>query len=222
MKKMIILNHKMNLLYDDVMEYIVNLNNINIDKNIIVCPSYLYLESFINYCNWGIGSQDAFLEISGNYTSKVSLSQLKSLGVEYVILGHNEVNDSDEIINKKIIASLETNIVPIVCLNDDGKTVEELYESFNKRFANIDNYEFVILAYENLKEENLTIIESKIKTLKNMIKNNSSKEINVVYGGNVNKNNINEIINNKLIDGVMLGSISSSIKDVEEILNSVN
>ena len=222
MKKMIILNHKMNLLYDDVMEYIVNLNNINIDKNIIVCPSYLYLESFINYCNWGIGSQDAFLEISGNYTSKVSLSQLKSLGVEYVILGHNEVNDSDEIINKKIIASLETNIVPIVCLNDDGKTVEELYESFNKRFANIDNYEFVILAYENLKEENLTIIESKIKTLKNMIKNNSSKEITVVYGGNVNKNNINEIINNKLIDGVMLGSISSSIKDVEEILNSVN
>lgn len=222
MKKMIILNHKMNLLYDDVMEYIVNLNNINIDKNIIVCPSYLYLESFINYCNWGIGSQDAFLEISGNYTSKVSLSQLKSLGVEYVILGHNEVNDSDEIINKKIIASLETNIVPIVCLNDDGKTVEELYESFNKRFANIDNYEFIILAYENLKEENLTIIESKIKTLKNMIKNNSSKEINVVYGGNVNKNNINEIINNKLIDGVMLGSISSSIKDVEEILNSVN
>ena len=222
MKKMIILNHKMNLLYDDVMEYIVNLNNINIDKNIIVCPSYLYLESFINYCNWGIGSQDAFLEISGNYTSKVSLSQLKSLGVEYVILGHNEVNDSDEIINKKVIASLETNIVPIVCLNDDGKTVEELYESFNKRFANIDNYEFVILAYENLKEENLTIIESKIKTLKNMIKNNSSKEITVVYGGNVNKNNINEIINNKLIDGVMLGSISSSIKDVEEILNSVN
>lgn len=222
MKKMIILNHKMNLLYDDVMEYIVNLNNINIDKNIIVCPSYLYLESFINYCNWGIGSQDAFLEISGNYTSKVSLSQLKSLGVEYVILGHKEVNDSDEIINKKIIASLETNIVPIVCLNDDGKTVEELYESFNKRFANIDNYEFIILAYENLKEENLTIIESKIKTLKNMIKNNSSKEINVVYGGNVNKNNINEIINNKLIDGVMLGSISSSIKDVEEILNSVN
>ena len=57
----------MNLLYDEVLEYIVKLNNIDTDNDIIVCPSSIYLESFINYCNWGVGSQEMHYELSGDF-----------------------------------------------------------------------------------------------------------------------------------------------------------
>ena len=48
MNKLVVLNHKMSLLYDDLYHYIDGINGIEKDVNIIVCPSDIYLESFIN------------------------------------------------------------------------------------------------------------------------------------------------------------------------------
>lgn len=218
MKKTIVLNHKMNLLYDEVLEYIVKLNNIETDNNIIVCPSSIYLESFISYCNWGVGSQEMHYEVSGDFTGEISSLQLKSMGVEYVIVDEED----NDIANKKVIAALESNIVPIICLNDNDNSKEELYNTFKTITKKVEGYEFIILAYHNNKELNLTEVEEKIKELKNMIKVNSSKDITIIYSGDINKDNINKIFSIKEVEGVILGSISSSINEVENIVNSIN
>lgn len=218
MKKTIVLNNKMNLLYDEVLEYIVKLNNIETDNNIIVCPSSIYLESFISYCNWGVGSQEMHYEVSGDFTGEISSLQLKSMGVEYVIVDEED----NDIANKKVIAALESNIVPIICLNDNDNSKEELYNTFKTITKKVEGYEFIILAYHNNKELNLTEVEEKIKELKNMIKVNSSKDITIIYSGDINKDNINKIFSIKEVEGVILGSISSSINEVENIVNSIN
>lgn len=218
MKKIIILNHKMSLLYDEVLEYIVKLNNIDTNNDIIVCPSSIYLESFINYCNWGVGSQEMHYELSGNYNGQISSLQLKSMGVEYVIVDEKD----DEVANKKVIAALESNIIPIIYLNDNDNSVEELYDNFKNITKKVESYEFVILAYHNNKELKLTDMEEKIKELKNMIKINSSKDITIIYGGDINKDNINKIFSIKEVEGVILGSISSSINEVENIVNVID
>ena len=44
MKKLIILNHKMNLEYDEIFDYINKINEIKTNNNIIICPSNIYLE----------------------------------------------------------------------------------------------------------------------------------------------------------------------------------
>ena len=72
MKKLIVLNHKMNLEYDEVVSYINKLNEVNTTNNIIVCPSNIYLSDFINYSNWGVGAQDISEFSNGNYTGEVS------------------------------------------------------------------------------------------------------------------------------------------------------
>ena len=218
MKKIIILNHKMSLLYDEVLEYIVKLNNIDTNNDIIVCPSSIYLESFINYCNWGVGSQEMHYELSGNYNGQISSLQLKSMGVEYVIVDEKD----DEVANKKVIAALESNIIPIIYLNDNDNSVEELYDNFKNITKKVESYEFVILAYHNNKELKLTDMEEKIKELKNMIKINSSKDITIIYSGDINKDNINKIFSIKEVEGVILGSISSSINEVENIVNVID
>ncbi len=218
MKKIIVLNHKMNLLYDEVLEYIVKLNNIDTDNDIIVCPSSIYLESFINYCNWGVGSQEMHYELLGDFTGEISSLQLKSMGVEYVIIDEKD----NDIANKKVIASLESNIIPIIYLNDNDNSAEELYNTFKTVTKKVEGYEFIILAYHNNKELNLTDVEEKIQQLKNMIKVDSSKDITIIYSGDINKDNVNKILSVKEVEGVILGSISSSINEVENIVNVID
>ena len=105
MEKMIILNHKMNLEYDQVYEYIDGLNKLETDNNIIICPSNIYLENFVNNCTWGIGAQNVSEKSNGDYTGEISTLQLKSLGVEYCIVGHHErrkyFGETNEVINRK-------------------------------------------------------------------------------------------------------------------------
>ena len=218
MKKIIVLNHKMNLLYDEVLEYIVKLNNIDTDNDIIVCPSSIYLESFINYCNWGVGSQEMHYELSGDFTGEISSLQLKSMGVEYVIIAEKD----NDIANKKVIAALESNIIPIIYLNDNDNSAEELYNTFKTVTKKVEGYEFIILAYHNNKELNLTDVEEKIQQLKNMIKVDSSKDITIIYSGDINKDNVNKILSVKEVEGVILCSISSSINEVENIVNVID
>ena len=124
MKKLIVLNHKMTLEYDEVYEYIETTNNIDTDNNLIICPSNIYLENFINQSNWGIGAQNVSEHTNGNLTGEISTLQLKSLGVEYCLVGHYErvknFNETPKQINKKLIACLESNIMPIVCFGETG------------------------------------------------------------------------------------------------------
>ena len=60
MNKIVVLNHKMNLLYSDIYDYIDKLNNIETKEDIIVAPSDLYLIEFTNICNWGVASQNVY------------------------------------------------------------------------------------------------------------------------------------------------------------------
>ena len=47
------------------------------------------------------------------------------------------------------------------------------------------------------------------------------KKPNLLYGGSVDSSNINDIINIEGINGVVVGDISSNIKEVERIIQSV-
>ena len=73
-------------------------------------------------------------EETGAYTGEVSGKMLKSIGVEYVIIGHSERRqyfaETDETVNKKIKAAFINGLKPIVCVGETleqreaGKTVE--------------------------------------------------------------------------------------------------
>ena len=65
-------------------------------------------------------------------------------------------------------------------------------------------------------------MEEKIQQLKNMIKVDSSKDITIIYSGDINKDNVNKILSVKEVEGVILGSISSSINEVENIVNVID
>ena len=227
MKKLIVLNHKMNLEYDQVVPYINTLNQIQTDNNIIICPSNIYLSDFINYSNWGIGSQNVSSELSGNYTGEVSTLQLKSLGIEYSIIGHYErkkyFKETNQHINKKLNACLDSNISPILCFGETGN-VDDAIDALEEILKDIPNIDFIIFAYEPLKaskQEEISDIEEQIKTIYNYLQDKYNSHPNLIYGGGIVSKDINSLLSIDGLNGIMIGKISSNIEKIEKIIKDI-
>ena len=225
MNKLLILNHKMHLEYDEVYPYINEVNKLNTDYNLIICPSNIYLNDFINHCTWGIGAQNISEYTEGDYTGEVSALQLKSIGVEYCIIGHYErkkyFHETEEIVHKKLVTCLESNISPILCFGESGSN-QDIIDSLNNILKDIENIDFIVFAYEPLKvkdKESISDIEEKINTIYDYLYEKYHSKPNIVYGGGISSKDIQAIIKIEKLNGVLIGKISSNIEKIKKILN---
>ena len=91
-------------------------------------------------------------EEKGAYTGEISAQMLKSIGIEYVIIGHSERRqyfaETDETVNKKVKAALLNGLKPIVCV---GETLEQREQGKQKEIITNQTH----LALEGLNEEQL-------------------------------------------------------------------
>ena len=130
-KKVIAGNWKMNMLPNETMSYIEQLEPLvkGTENEVILCVPYtdlFYAILTAQNTNIKIGAQNMHFEEKGAYTGEVSGKMLKSIGVEYVVIGHSErrqyFNETDETVNKKLKAAFANDLKPIVCV---GETLEE-------------------------------------------------------------------------------------------------
>jgi triosephosphate isomerase len=96
---------------------------------VVVFPPHPFIRTVKDICDEvGIvlGAQSIYFLDSGAYTGSVSASMVKSIGCQYILCGHSErrtlFNDSDDMINKKVIKVLESGMKPILCI---GETKDE-------------------------------------------------------------------------------------------------
>ena len=233
MKKLLVLNHKMGMLYDEVYYYIDKLNNMDTDMDIIVCPSNIYLEAFLNNLDYPVGSQDVHYELDINNTGEISTTQLKSLGVEYSLVGHYErvskFHENEKIVNEKLLSIVDANIFPILCFGEGESDdyMEVLPKKLDAYLKEVENIEFITFAYEPEYAVGTGILPNinKIKEITEFIsgylESKYHKKPNLLYGGSVDSSNIKDIINIDSINGVVIGGESSNIMEVEKIINEV-
>mgnify|MGYP002577092399 FL=1 len=233
MKKTVVLNHKTYLTLNEAKNYGIDINDyIRNDQEVIVCPSNIYIPYFTGKYNFKIGSQDiSYLEITGETTGKM----LKSNDIKYALVGHNErknnLNETNKEINKKIKEAQKYNITPIAILgetyyeNELKKTGEIITKTLKEYLK--DTNENIIIGYE----PNYTFEKSQIPTkehieeIANLIKQITTrkynKNIKVLYGGNVSKNNIESLEQIKNLDGYLIGRESIKIKDIKQIFDKM-
>lgn len=173
----------------------------------VICPPFVYLSSLMANC-----AQDVFYEQKGAFTGEVSPLMLKSLGVQYVILGHSErrryFGETDKMINKKIKAALKAGLKPIVCIAN-LKQLADTLKGITKK---------VIVAFEPISAigtDKPYPIE-KAKKMRKLIKHPF-----VLYGGSVNSKNAADYIKKAGFQGLLVGGASLDANEFTKIVKSV-
>lgn len=199
MSKILVANFKSNYTLERINILLQEMNSID-KKNLIICPSSIYIPYFINN-DYQLGIQNISMFEEGPYTGEVAATQAASLGIEYAIVGHLErrkiFKETGEVIKEKIKRAQDANLKVIYCVSKiDEINVLNEFKDLN-----------VLVVYEPLSAigtsnlPNIDEIKREISLLKNCVNNN---DIKILYGGSVDENNINEIIKLNDVDGVML------------------
>lgn len=198
--------------------------------DVIVCPPFTSLSevhSLIKDTQIKLGAQNVYFENDGAFTGEISVSMLKSVGCEYVIIGHSErrniFGETDELINKKIKKALEGGLKVIFCLGEslaqreEGITNSVVEKQLQKGLDGITSEELsrVIIAYEPIwaigtgktaTTEQAQEVHAFIRSyITGKFSKESGDQIIIQYGGSVKPDNSAALLSQPDIDGALVG-----------------
>ncbi len=225
----IVLNHKCNLKKEEFLSYFRKLNEMKTNHEMVLCPSFIYL-SMCDSSKLLLGSQDVGSYDCGAHTGDIAAAQLKSIGVDYAIVGHSERrlnhNEDDGLICEKINLLLKDEIVPILCI---GETKEEraqgqIHRKIERQLQALNGLEQrkrdkIIIAYEPVWAIGTGEIPEvfEIDEVLAYIREKYPKNI-LLYGGSANEKNICNLKTSKYIEGYLLGGLSLSPEKLQIFL----
>ncbi len=214
--------------------------------DVIICPPYTSLSeasTLIKDTKIKLGAQNMHFEDKGAFTGEVSSAMLKSVGCEYVILGHSErraiFGETDEIINKKIKKSLDSGLKPIFCI---GETLQEreggVMKDVIKRHVteglqhiSKGEMEKLIIAYEPVWAIGTGVTASPEQAqevhlfvrglIAEIFGGDTAENIIIQYGGSVKPNNAKELLSQNDIDGALVGGACLEAESFTGIITSV-
>lgn len=180
-------------------------------------------------------------EEKGAYTGEVSAQMLKSIGVEYVIIGHSERRqyfaETDETVNKKVKSALAVGLKPIICVGEtleqreSGQTEAIVTSQIEKALEGVsaEDLEKIIVAYEPIwaigtgktatkEDANNTIMEIR-KKIAEIYGQNEANGVIIQYGGSVKSSNAKELFEMSDIDGGLVGGASLKSEEFAKIVN---
>lgn len=204
------------------------------DREVILCAPFTALGVLSKSLHGSIvqlGAQNVHWEEYGAFTGEISGSMLTEIGVRYVIVGHSErrqfFGETDETVNLRLKAAQACNLTPILCVGETkiqrerGETESIINAQLEKDLEGV-NQQRLIIAYEPIwaigtgdtcetKEANRVI---------GLIRRQlSNPHVSIQYGGSVKPDNIDEIMAQPEIDGVLVGGASLQAKSFARIVN---
>ena len=236
----IIANWKMNLPTPNIggwtESFYQNLSLQDTDR-IGIAPPFTHISDCLQHLkNIKIGAQNISSETDGSRTGEISAHIAKDSGASFVILGHSEVrenfNENALLINRKIKIAIKNYLTPVVCFGESkdiyksGDTTDFICSQLDGCFKDIqaDN---VVIAYEPIwsigtgalpKINEISEIHSSIKDY--CINHLKFKPKSILYGGSVNNENCSNLINDKYIDGFLVGGASLKGNSFAKIVNN--
>ena len=233
--KPLICNLKMEHSLQDILRYKKELENCVGSYSLIVCPPFCYLP-IMHSKYYKIGAQDVSCYGNGSYTGKVSAQALKSLDVYGVLIGHSEIEDSFESKLKKLRRVVSEGMQAYVLISDTKEEHDYQYsyvKLMNKIRAYLSrvlpkDYKKITFVYEPswLIGGNETLLVDEIVNLFYQLKKELQFEYKydfpLFYGGGISSTNIQELYDNDVIDGLLLGNFCKRAKNLVKFLQKDN
>ncbi len=241
-------NWKMNKTFSEAEDFFVELTDFLNEKElgkveVVVCSSSPYLEMASDFACENqvfIGAQNVNENDFGAYTGEISASMLKSMEMDYCIIGHSErrkyFHETDDLINSKLKKLQEFEVVPILCI---GETLEEREKGITEQviisqltgaLKEIKINDDLVIAYEPVwaigtgmtaTPEQAQEIHSLIrKWISEKFSSEISDSISILYGGSMKPENIRELLHQPDIDGGLIGGASLDIEKFKAMINT--
>jgi triosephosphate isomerase len=244
-KKIIAGNWKMNKTPSEAAEFVNALKPrvAGVDAEVAVAVPFVCIPDVARAAagsNIKVAAQNMHWEEKGAYTGEISGPRLKELGVEYVIIGHSERRqyfvETDETVNKKVLAAFKYGLKPIVCVGESLSQREQGVTADLVRYQvkiallglNAEQVENLVIAYEPIwaigtgrtatKEQADEVCAIIRETVKDLYGGDVSEAVRIQYGGSVNKDNAAELFGMPDIDGGLVGGASLKLDDFEKIV----
>ncbi|MCE9645071.1 MAG: triose-phosphate isomerase [Chloroflexi bacterium] len=203
------------------------------DVEKVLCPPFIALttaSALLENSGIGLGAQNMHWEEKGAFTGEISPAMVREI-CNYVILGHSErrayFGETDEIVNRKLIAAQAAGLTPIVCV---GETLDQYESKLTRevvskqtgsglRGVSPDFAPRMVVAYEpvwaigtgkasNGVEANAVVKDVIRPALADLFGMETAQAIRVLYGGSVTSANAAEFFGQPDIDGALVGGAS--------------
>ncbi|MEH2054054.1 triose-phosphate isomerase [Nostoc sp.] len=203
-------------------------------REVILCPPFTDLSVLSKTLHGSLiqlGAQNIHWEEFGAYTGEISGPMLTESGVRFVIVGHSErrqyFGETDATVNLRLRTAQRFGLTPILCVGetkqqrDAGETESLIALQLDKALVDIDQNNLVI-AYEPIwaigTGDTCEVTEANriIDLIRSQL---SNPNVSIQYGGSVKPNNIDEIMAQPEIDGVLVGGASLEPESFARIVN---
>lgn len=242
-------NWKMNKNFDEADTLIYEILDLLEEKgkpeevDVIICPPFIYLElagDITEDSSVFVGAQNVSQFESGAYTGEISAPMLRSMHIDFAIIGHSErrkyFRETDDELLAKTKTALKHDIAPIFCCGelleerDAGKHFEIVKQQLEQTIFKLDAEDFsrVIIAYEpvwaigtgvNATSEQVQEMHFYIREL--IWKKYGAEmaaEITILYGGSCNAKNAKELFSMPDVDGGLIGGASLKAEEFVQII----
>ncbi len=214
---------------------------------VVVCPPFTALrtvQTLIDSDRYliGLGAQNMHAAKEGAYTGEVSADMLKSLAVEYVILGHSErreiFGETDEDVNAKVRAAIAAGLKPIMCCGEtaiereNDRTERKVEGQVREGLKHVkpDQARELVVAYEPIwaigtgqtatpddAQKTIGFIRG---VLRQMFPEDVADAMRILYGGSMKPGNAKAIVGQPDVDGGLVGGASLDAGDFAAIVKA--
>ena len=215
---------------------------------VVVCPPFTALrtvQTLIDSDRYliGLGAQNMHAAKEGAFTGEVSADMLKSLAVEYVILGHSErreiFGETDEDVNGKVRAAIAAGLKPIMCCGEtaiereNDRTERKVETQVREGLKNVkpDQARDLVIAYEPIwaigtgktatPDDAQTTISFIRGVVRQMFPEDVAEGMRILYGGSMKPGNAKAIVGQADVDGGLVGGASLDAGDFAAIVKAV-
>ena len=240
-------NWKMNNDQNETQTLLNALKSYSKPKNVrvMVAPSFTQLSQSVSLLGDDVitvAAQNVNAAASGAYTGEVSVSMLKGVGVETVILGHSErrslYHENNASLANKVNTSIESGMEIVFCFGEQleerksNRHFDVVKEQLSEALFSLSaaSWSQVVLAYEPVwaigtgETASPDQAQEMHAFIRNLIQEkyteNLAQEVAILYGGSVKPGNAKEIFSMEDVDGGLIGGASLNADNFMAIVNA--
>ena len=241
-------NWKMNLSRSSARRLVDELRNLNYtleSVDILVAPPMLLVPAVVEWVSGStvaVAAQNMHWETKGAYTGEVSAAMVREAGCTHVLLGHSErrhvFGETDDWVHRKLVAALENDLVPVLCIGEKleereaGRTLEVVASQLDAALEGISTEDMlkVVVAYEPVWAigTGKTATPGDAQEVHAFIRRHlgdgfgadAAERVRILYGGSVSPSTISGLIEERDIDGTLVGGASLNAETFVPIVKS--